>query len=366
MLPGPRGAGGGTAAPKSLSMSQISPRRVVGGRVSIAQGGRCTVLKADAGKREGKVVRGDRGEITQFSYASKRAFTILLQSIDRERAPAEEWGFVTLTYGQEHPTPRAAKRDLDRWLKWLHRTYPAAAAFWKLEPQKRAAPHFHLLVWFGGKVPGDVAAIAAAAWVKSTKAKGTEAAKMLRVHLGKAKGSRPCVEPLKTWDGVTAYGAKYVAKKVDAAGWESPGRFWGVMNRKALPVQRDEVDIEGRAWKIYRRQLRRWQEHQPSGMAYIRGKSYRRGLWDGQGEDTRRRVHMPGQVVDLRGMIQVDRCSGGYERCKAREFWTHYFEDRIRERKRRVSGGGNLGSVTYISEAGARRLLDFALREGCG
>jgi len=33
------------------------------------------------------------------------------------------------------------------FLQRFKRAYPDASAIWKLEPQKRGAPHYHMLVW---------------------------------------------------------------------------------------------------------------------------------------------------------------------------------------------------------------------------
>jgi hypothetical protein len=61
-----------------------------------------------------------------------------------------------LTYPDGFPgDPRRWKADLKAWFKRLHRRFPDAAGFWKLElePRKRGihageiAPHFHLLLW---------------------------------------------------------------------------------------------------------------------------------------------------------------------------------------------------------------------------
>ena len=93
---------------------------------------------------------GVRGGVEGFSPASRRRLLYLLASIDRSKVAVPI--FVTLTYpGEEWERfggrKEEVKRHLDTFHHWLSYHYPAAVVIWRLEFQKRGAPHFHLLVF---------------------------------------------------------------------------------------------------------------------------------------------------------------------------------------------------------------------------
>lgn len=54
--------------------------------------------------------------------------------------------FVTLTYHNDWPKADP-KRDIKVFIQRLLREDPNAALIWRIELQKRGAPHFHLLFW---------------------------------------------------------------------------------------------------------------------------------------------------------------------------------------------------------------------------
>ena len=84
-----------------------------------------------------------RGKIGGFSAKARGRMMELCAKI-RDDAVAL---FVTLTYPSDWPgDPARWKRDLDAFGKWICRFAPGVGAIWKLEPQQRGAPHFHLLV----------------------------------------------------------------------------------------------------------------------------------------------------------------------------------------------------------------------------
>lgn len=87
---------------------------------------------------------GKRGKISGFSNASRKRF---LESIAKTRNQ-ENGSFITLTYpGEYSPDPRRWKRDLDVFMKALKRQQPGIAGFWRLEFQRRGAPHYHLITF---------------------------------------------------------------------------------------------------------------------------------------------------------------------------------------------------------------------------
>lgn len=220
-----------------------------------------------------------RGRVTGFSRSSARRLKQSMARMDEERAGGFAV-FTTVTYPSIYPSAAASKRDLDTLLKRLRRLYPRASGFWKIEPQERGAPHYHMVI-FG--LPKRVAA----RWDKQGNPPRLRA--MWAEVIG-LPGQWLSVNAslAKTWRGAMAYMSKYMCKPAhhatpssgDARGrrcggagqvpgkqnegtgtadqvsgeanhldypayltarkaadavWHHPGRFWGVFNRKALP-----------------------------------------------------------------------------------------------------------------------------------
>ena len=91
----------------------------------------------------GPVGGGVRGEVRAWSSASRRRLFRALAAI-----PWPLLGpclFVTLTYPSAFPTSgRVVHHHLDRLHRSIERRWGKACGVWKLEFQRRGAPHFHL------------------------------------------------------------------------------------------------------------------------------------------------------------------------------------------------------------------------------
>lgn len=145
--------------------------------------------------------------------------------------------FLTLTY------PGAArwnqldrekcKRDLDAFLKRMRRAYPEGYGTWKMEPQRRGAPHFHLLVFGAPFLP--IGRLSRMWW----DVVGS------REQANLANGVD--IRRARSWRGVARYVSKYVAKPIDALpeGWNSPGRWWGTFNRDKFKRELRCVPVSG-------------------------------------------------------------------------------------------------------------------------
>ncbi len=187
-----------------------------------------------------------------------------IASLDRRRIVALPL-FVTLTYpGSLVPDGRASKAHLKAFCKRLLRRWPGACVLWRVERQKRGAPHYHLLVlgvrfiphgwvsraWFEVVGSGDPAHLAA----------GTE------------------VRAVRSWRGVMSYVGKYLAK-LEAEGSEDElGRIWGIVGRDNLPVVWLSVRVSRREFEQLRRLLRRFTQARSRGLRY-RYKARDAGLW---------------------------------------------------------------------------------------
>jgi hypothetical protein len=168
-----------------------------------------------------------------------------LQSVDREVVGLPL--FVTLTYPGEWPgDPVRWKRDLETWLHRLRRAHPEAWAVWRLEPQKRGAPHYHLLVFGLATLPKE--------WLSETwfEVVGSGDERHLRA------GTQ--VQRVESWRRVIGYAAKYLAKEICElpATWQAGvGRWWGVHNRKCARREAMQIELQGQEFYRVRRVLRR-------------------------------------------------------------------------------------------------------------
>ena len=147
--------------------------------------------------------------------------------------------FLTLTYGKDWPSdPAEWKKHLANFNKRLFRLNPELSDIWRLEPQKRGAPHFHLLIYKSdGKKPFVCKDWIARAW-SSVLGEYSNAD-----HL--KAGTR--VESLKSSRGAAFYVAKYCAKLPEdddfPEEWGRAGRLWGSGNKSKLPMAKQHEMI---------------------------------------------------------------------------------------------------------------------------
>ncbi len=204
---------------------------------------------------------GKRGEIRGFSRKSRRRLLDLCSKLDHKRIGRRKGqmypAFLTLTYGATFPSGAESKKDLDSMLKWLERRSCRGCGIWRLEFQERGAPHYHLILLGVSYIAKEKIQ---AAWNKIIKED--------RVFTR--------IEGLQSAKQAMGYVAKYVAKVPEEGQAQcgfnlgpystapSTGRFWGVWQRKNLPMA-SKVKLEVRAETFYalRRaaaKVRRWEE----------------------------------------------------------------------------------------------------------
>jgi len=166
---------------------------------------------------------GKRGRVTELSECARRRLRETVHAVDRD----VQILFLTLTWNEVMPGPREAKKAIGRFGKRFSNHFPSASFIWKLEPQERGFPHFHLftygLPWVD---PQKISAM----WHGCTD-------EVSDAH----RKSGVDVEWVEDDDKVQAYLAKYFSKADGDFGneeepWDWTGRFWGVCNRPALPV----------------------------------------------------------------------------------------------------------------------------------
>lgn len=186
-----------------------------------------------------------RGVISEFSAESRRRLLRLVAMVNVEKIGLPS--FVTLTYPQEFPaTGPATKAHLHAFERAVHRRYGDVPVIWKLEFQRRGAPHYHLLVWNVMPGPNDRAWLSAT-WYRIVNS-GDER------HLRAGTQWNPCY----SWRQVIAYAAKYLGKVQGIPDtFAQVGRIWGVWNKDRLEIQLVSEHIPRGSFHRVRRVLRR-------------------------------------------------------------------------------------------------------------
>jgi hypothetical protein len=167
---------------------------------------------------------GLRGCVKGFSFASRRRLLRCLASIDKAASSVTPL-FVTLTYPNKwDEDPKSWRKNLRAFIKRLDREFGESAVFWRLEFQKRGAPHFHLMVW-DVKATHKFRKWVSLAWYRVVASQDPK-------HLKAGTNVQRC----KSWNGASAYLSKYLAKPSDGEHEpnEFSGRCWGIENRKHL------------------------------------------------------------------------------------------------------------------------------------
>lgn len=127
--------------------------------------------------REGELIElPKRGKITSWSRRSRLRMEKTLQSLDF--MPLFDEGdipaMVTLTmpgrfWEQCAPTPAAFKKQIEKFQLYYSRAWGVkAVGVWKMEFQRRGAPHVHILMTPPRGVSADRAKLSFSAWLSST------------------------------------------------------------------------------------------------------------------------------------------------------------------------------------------------------
>lgn len=175
---------------------------------------------------------GRRGAVSEYTKAARKR---MIERLSKTRN-TQKGAFVTLTYPASYPdNAETWKRHLDTFLKRLKRIAPAAHAVWRVEPQQRGAPHYHLIVF---NHPSRLSVFRR--WVKLAWyaiAGGGDVK-----H--RAAGTR--VDAIYSRRHAIAYASKYAAKPSeggrrfitqDGEIVEHIGKHWGVFNAAAADCE---------------------------------------------------------------------------------------------------------------------------------
>lgn len=230
-------------------------------------------------EQEDKPSSSKRGRITGFSRTSRRRMLLFLARVRlaEDNLPL----FGTTTYPDIFPEETAKfKRDLQAFLHRLKRRFPDGGILWRLEFKRRKsgenvgklAPHFHWLLW---NVPWEFEFKHERGKWAAVRATGEGEFEMVlrtRGESGVTSGSVPLtgkdeithwfsrnwydvagtgdvrhfragtnVKQLDSVKAVFCYVSKYLSKVDREAVCQYPGRFWGVVNPKNIPLGRRVV-----------------------------------------------------------------------------------------------------------------------------
>jgi hypothetical protein len=199
-----------------------------------------------------------RGLIVGWSAKSRANMVRRLCTLDySDLAAVGPLATITLTYPGEWlsvaPNGRAVKRHMDRFRKrWIRRFGSPPAGVWKLEFQRRGAPHLHILV----AIPRSENVAGFMLWLSQTwadvvdhqdpaeRAKHLDAGTRVDLHEGSKMTDPKRIGVYFSKHGV--YAAKdYQNDPPEEWAGESVGRFWGVWGLEpaavSVAVTRDQA-----------------------------------------------------------------------------------------------------------------------------
>jgi hypothetical protein len=225
-------------------------------------------------------LRSTGGVITEWSRKSRSAMCRTFAELDY--SPLVESGrvpaMITLTYPGEWevvvPGGASVKRHIVLWRKRFQREYGEAARYiWKLEFQRRGAPHIHL--WMAPPMSPGRSGRGFAQWLSETWAQvvnhpdaeqkarhrlagtaidvrnGLKACDPKRLAIYFTKHSSPHLQGDKEY--------QHIVPELWQQPGRGPGRFWGVYGlKKAIAV----VEVAQDAYIAARRIVRRWSRSQ--------------------------------------------------------------------------------------------------------
>jgi hypothetical protein len=174
-----------------------------------------------------------RGEVKGFSAAARKRMLELLNQLTFERIT-----FVTLTYPKEwNPDGHEYKKHLRRFRARMERKYPKIRVLWRLEFQKRGAPHFHLLLF---DAPFLCRFCLSYDWYKSVSSGD-------RKHLKYGTNVRGVASRGENGK-IISYVAKYAAKPLQEGAVKDDdwtGRYYGRWNIKTPDPIELEIGVGG-------------------------------------------------------------------------------------------------------------------------
>lgn len=189
-----------------------------------------------------------RGAVNSFSRASRRRLIKTFMRLQSSLLHAPY--FVTLTFHHWEESERRPPHEyLNIFLTDLKRNYPTSLYLWRLELQRRGAPHYHLIIWFpaGEAEPDDddFRSYVRDAWHRIADPDSQD-------H--KKHGTR--VDRAESYRRAFLYVCKYTAKSGSHDDTGYPGRRWA--RSRSLPTDPvSSFEITDKAAHYLKRILRK-------------------------------------------------------------------------------------------------------------
>lgn len=283
-------------------------------RASIYRGGRLSTvafegLSRPPGGRSAQI-GGVRGVVRGFSRASRRRLLRRMATVNRlayKTPPA----FITLTYPERFPEDIGiVKAHLRAFLKRLRRKTSCKSVVWRLEWQRRGAPHFHILAF--GEVPSTLSVWLSRQWFEIV---GSGDVNHFRYGCD--------LRQPHAWEQVTGYLAKYMSKVEDEGSLHpaNHGRVWGIEGGKHLQIEGISFLLSVAEGVRIKRIMRKFAKHRMAGSdpytsyTCFLGEDTMRHLISWQGATPIAMNGLTGLPPPLRG---VDMVADGHEHVPAR------------------------------------------------
>jgi hypothetical protein len=167
-----------------------------------------------------------RGLITWFSPKSRQRMRMALARVDQKQCGRAVFG--AMTYPLQFPySDDVFKAHLDAFGKRFLRAFPGAGFFWKLEFQKRGAPHFHILAF---RVASDYQALLGfRSWLAESWFQVVGSGDLKHLQAGTS------AELLRSQFAMMRYCGGYVSKDDQTLVGRTVGRYWGIVGRGNIP-----------------------------------------------------------------------------------------------------------------------------------
>ena len=262
-----------------------------------------------------------RGKVSTFSFRSRRRLLTTFAKLDKTRLKKPK--MLTLTYPASYSDKwEKWKRDLDVFVsKHLLTRIPDVFIMWKLEPQKRGAPHYHLMIFSDCQKALEKVYQLKDTWkrvwyeiVASNDPKHLKAGTHVGFNSNKAKRKTK----FDSWQDVTGYMGKYMGKThegfKDHLGnpIQYSGRSWGIYNREMYNKFVDEqyVDLNIDQFKELKKEIvKELIEDMDASQEMHRFKiqsKHKAELKQAMAEFDRQYDYLKDETEDTEGQIEID------------------------------------------------------------
>lgn len=265
-----------------------------------------------------------RGQvIPEFSGKKRKR---MLDAVNSWRIPLKCAFFVTLSYPRDYPqTWKEWKHDFKIYKEHLQRRFPNVVGFWKLELQRRGAPHYHLVF-------DTIEEIS----LREFRDWNDELWANIAHYLDSHAGIYACtVKKLHTLREALNYAAKYQTKKtcapMDANGQEqtsaqlgdSMGRLWGRIGKPDCAPS-EQISVR-REWALNSKHefaniLHKAGQHKYADYLERQGAHNSLTLYSvgdtPQTDDKRGKSALPSISADIHSLLRVQRAYIAYKRPK--------------------------------------------------